>query len=144
MEMNSFKVRFMAKSENESFARMIVSAFMINMNPTYEEIEDVKMAVSEAVTNSIVHAYKSSDEEVELKCNIEDNCLNIEVIDEGVGIADIENAMEPFFTTKADEERSGMGFSFMEAFMDELEVYSELNKGTRVFMKKYIKGEVNE
>ncbi|MEE1007920.1 MAG: anti-sigma F factor [Agathobacter sp.] len=144
MEKNSFKVRFMAKSENESFARMIVSAFMINMNPTYEEIEDVKMAVSEAVTNSIVHAYKSSDEEVELKCNIEDNCLNIEVIDEGVGIADIENAMEPFFTTKADEERSGMGFSFMEAFMDELEVYSELNKGTRVFMKKYIKGEVNE
>lgn len=112
MEKNSFKVRFMAKSENESFARMIVSAFMINMNPTYEEIEDVKMAVSEAVTNSIVHAYKSSDEEVELKCNIEDNCLNIEVIDEGVGIADIENAMEPFFTTKADEERSGMGFSF--------------------------------
>ena len=144
MEKNSFKVRFMAKSENESFARMIVSAFMINMNPTYEEIEDVKMAVSEAVTNSIVHAYKSSDEEVELKCNIEDNCLNIEVIDEGVGIADIENAMEPFFTTKADEERSGMGFTFMEAFMDELEVYSELNKGTRVFMKKYIKGEVNE
>ena len=135
MEKNSFKVRFMAKSENESFARMIVSAFMINMNPTYEEIEDVKMAVSEAVTNSIVHAYKSSDEEVELKCNIEDNCLNIEVIDEGVGIADIENAMEPFFTTKADEERSGMGFTIMESFMTNFELISQPGKGTTVHMR---------
>ena len=129
-----------ARSVNESFSRMAVMAFMADMDPTLEQLEDVKTAVSEAVTNAIIHGYQDEKEQVELVLDRQDNKLVIQVIDKGVGIANIEEARKPFYTTKSHLERSGMGFSFMEAFMDELIVFSEPGKGTRVVMTKYIEG----
>lgn len=141
---NHAYISFDAKSINESFARMVVMAFMTDMNPTLDELEDVKTAVSEAVTNAIIHGYdleKSfsfKESLVEMSCVREGKKLVVSVVDHGVGIADVEEAKLPFFTTKPEEERSGMGFSFMETFMDEVEVYSKLGEGTRVTMTKYI------
>ncbi len=139
--MNRMKIEFRAVSVNESLARMTVAAFMTPLNPTLEEISDVKTAVSEAVTNAVIHGYGEEDESEEMvimECFIEKDVLHITVSDEGVGIENVEKAMEPLFTTKPEQERSGMGFSFMEAFMDDLTVESEPGKGTKVHMVKKI------
>ena len=134
---NHMSVRFDAKSVNEGLARMVVAAFMTDMNPTLEQIADVKTAVSEAVTNAIVHAYEEEEEkQVELVCDRKNRQLMVSVEDHGVGIENLEEAMQPFYTSKPQLERSGMGFSFMEAFMDELEVVSIPGSGTCVLMKK--------
>ena len=135
---NHMQVSFDAKSVNEGLARMVVSAFMTEMNPTLEKIADVKTAVSEAVTNAIIHGYSDEKELVELSCDREGQQLVVTVEDHGVGIADLEEAMQPFYTSKPQLERSGMGFSFMEAFMDKIEVRSEVGQGTKVVMWKYI------
>ena len=129
---NNVEIVFDAKSENESFARVAAAAFVTKLDPTLEEISDIKTAVSEAVTNSIVHG------KVYMILGAKDNEVTIKIKDEGVGIENIHRAMEPLFTTKPELERSGMGFSFMEAFMDELEVQSKVQKGTTIIMKKKI------
>lgn len=135
---NAMELIFDAKSENESFARVTAAAFCTRLDPTVEEIADIKTAVSEAVTNSIVHGYEGREGKIILKVSIADDEVVIEVHDDGVGIENVERAMEPLYTTKPEQERSGMGFSFMEAFMDELKVFSGKNSGTTVFMKKKI------
>ena len=135
-QQNHMQVLFDAKSENEGLARMVVTAFMAEMNPTLEQIADVKTAVSEAVTNAIIHGYNNEEESVSLCCDRDGQQLVITVEDHGAGIDNIEQAMQPFYTTKPQLERSGMGFAFMEAFMDDLEVESTPGKGTRVHMRK--------
>ena len=135
---------FDSKSVNEGFARMAVAAFILELNPTLEEIADIKTAVSEAVTNSIVHGYPDGDGVVEVTCEYVKQNLCIQISDQGIGISNIDEAMQPFFTTKPKMERSGMGFAFMEAFMDTLEVESSTGKGTRVKMTKHIQGECEE
>lgn len=135
---NEMRVSFDARSINESFARVAVAAFITELNPTLDEVADVKTAVSEAVTNAIIHGYDKPDEKVELVCKIEGNYIEIEIIDRGKGIPDIKQAMEPFYTTKPEMERSGMGFAFMEAFMDEVKVESTVGEGTRVWMRRKI------
>ena len=137
-EQNHMQVIFDAKSINESLARMVVTAFMTDMNPTLEQISDVKTAVSEAVTNAIIHGYENKEDSVELCCDRDGQQLIVTVEDHGVGIVDIEQARNPFYTTKPELERSGMGFTFMEAFMDKVEVCSQLGVGTKVVMWKYI------
>ncbi|MGN0483358.1 MAG: anti-sigma F factor [Lachnospiraceae bacterium] len=133
---NEMEVIFDAHSENEGLARMIVAAFLAPVNPTVEEISDVKTAVSEAVTNCIVHGYEEKQGKIWMRCRLTELALEIEIADKGKGIADIEEAMKPFYTTKPEQARAGMGFAFMEAFMDELSVESAPEKGTVVFMKK--------
>lgn len=133
---NEIKVIFGTDSANEQFARMVISAFTMRLDPTLEELADMKTAVSEAVTNSIIHGYEEQDGTIEMRCRIEEREVYIEVIDFGVGIENIEKAMEPMYTTRAELNRSGMGFAFMEAFMDGLEVVSEPGKGTLVKMTK--------
>lgn len=135
---NEMKLSFDARSVNEGFARIAVAAFITNLNPTLDEVADVKTAVSEAVTNAIIHGYDSPEDKVELVCKIEGNTLEVIVMDTGKGIRDVGKAMEPFYTTKPELERSGMGFAFMEAFMDEVRVTSEVGKGTSVWMRKKI------
>lgn len=136
---NEMTMEFDAISENEAFARISVAAFISFLNPTLEEMSDVKTAVSEAVTNAVIHGYDGIEGgKVVINCLIEKDVLHIEVIDKGKGIDNIERAMEPLFTTKPELNRSGMGFPFMEAFMDDLEVISEPDKGTVVQMKKKI------
>lgn len=137
-QQNHMQVLFDAKSENEGLARMVVTAFMAEMNPTLEQIADVKTAVSEAVTNAIIHGYNNEEESVSLCCDRDGQQLVITVEDHGAGIENIDQAMQPFYTTKPQLERSGMGFSFMEAFMDKLEVRSKAGEGTKVVMWKYI------
>ena len=126
-----------SRSENEEFARVVVAVFAARLDPTVEEIDDIKTAVSEAVTNAVIHGYRNGDGIITLEAAIEENILTLTISDEGVGIADVEQAMEPMFTTEP-EERSGMGFSFMEAFMDQVEVISAPGKGTSVTMRKKI------
>ena len=142
---NEMQLTFDAISVNEAFARIAVAAFVTPLNPTVEEFSDIKTAVSEAVTNAIIHGYDEEfvkaegaegENKVYLHCMIVDDVLQVEVVDEGKGIENIEQAMEPLFTTKPDMDRSGMGFAFMEAFMDELEVISEPSMGTTVLMSK--------
>lgn len=135
---NEMKLEFDSRSCNEGFARVAVAAFLTQLNPTLEEVADVKTALSEAVTNAIIHGYKGCVEKITILCRIQEQTIEIRVIDYGVGIADIEKAMEPLFTTREDCERAGMGFSFMEAFMDTLEVESQTGKGTTVIMTKKI------
>ena len=137
-QQNHMQVLFDAKSENEGLARMVVTAFMAEMNTTLEQIADVKTAVSEAVTNAIIHGYDNEEESVSLCCDRDGQQLVITVEDHGAGIDNIEQAMQPFYTTKPQLERSGMGFAFMEAFMDKLEVRSKVGEGTKVVMWKYI------
>ena len=134
--MNNMKVEFEALPENEGFARVTVAAFLTPLNPTLEEIEDVKTAVSEAVTNAVIHGDKEQGGTIEISCVLEKDLLKMEITDQGCGIENVEQAMEPMFTTRPDLERSGMGFSFMEAFMDCLEVESTVGQGTRVIMEK--------
>ena len=139
---NHARVSFDAKSENEGFARMVVMGFMMEMNPTMDELQDVKTAVSEAVTNAIIHGYESDgNAQVEMKCLREGQKLTVVIEDQGIGIQDVEEARQPFYTTKPEEERSGMGFSFMETFMDEIEIISKVGQGTKVIMHKYIERE---
>ena len=135
---NEMELYFDSHSSNEAFARVTVAAFMTQLNPTVEEVSDVKTAVSEAVTNAIIHGYENTLHKVHISAWIKGKSLFLEVADKGVGIPDVKKAMEPLFTTKPEMERSGMGFSFMEAFMDELEVESEPGKGTTVKMRKEI------
>ncbi len=138
---NRMKLSILAKGENESFARMAVVSFITYLNPTLEEVEDIRLVVSEAVTNAIVHAYQEKEEEeIDILCELveeqEELWLNIVVEDKGVGIENIEQAKEPLFTTKPETDRAGMGFSFMEAFTDELEIQSVKGQGTIVKMRK--------
>lgn len=135
---NEMKLEFDSRSANEAFARVTVASFMTQLNPTLEEVSDVKTAVSEAVTNAIIHGYENHVNKVRIYAGIEGRTLHLEISDRGVGIPDVEKAMEPLYTTRPELERSGMGFSFMEAFMDEVQVESELGKGTIVRMKKII------
>lgn len=136
---NWMEVAFEAKSENESLARMIVGAFLLPLNPTVEEVEDVKTATCEAVTNAIIHGYEEGKGTVYMKLNRKGNELIVHIEDEGIGIRDIGKAMEPLYTSKPELERSGMGFTFMEAFMDEVLVESIPGKWTKVHMKKILK-----
>lgn len=135
---NEMQLIFDSRSSNESFARVTVAAFMTSLNPTVEEVSDVKTAVSEAVTNAIIHGYESEVHNIYIRCRTEGKTLYLEIEDEGKGIEDVKQAMEPLFTTKPELELSGMGFSFMEAFMDKLEVESVPGKGTTVKMEKTI------
>lgn len=141
---NEMKLEFLSKSQNESFARVAVAAFAAQLDPTLEEIADIKTAVSEAVTNAIIHGYDSATEFVKVTTQISDNSVIIEVIDNGKGIEDIDMARQPLYTSKPELERSGMGFTVMETFMDEVEVTSALGQGTRVRMIKYIKNDAGE
>lgn len=136
---NEMKLEFISKSNNEAFARITVAAFVSQLDPTIEELSDIKTAVSEAVTNSIVHGYEDKRGLINLKCKIHENEVFIEVSDNGKGIENIEMAKQPLYTTKPNLERSGMGFTIMESFMDELNVESVLGVGTKVTMKKKIK-----
>ena len=135
---NEMKMEFLALSSNEGFARVAVGAFLAELNPTVDELADVKTAVSEAVTNCIIHGYEQKEGSIWIQCRIEGQQMEISVIDTGKGIRDIEKAREPLFTTKPELERSGMGFSFMEAYMDEVEVVSKPREGTCVTMRKTI------
>ena len=135
----TMKVEFDSISANEAFARVTVAAFMSRMNPSIEEVADVKTAVSEAVTNAIIHGYEGEVHTITIFGQIEGELLELRVTDWGVGIPDIEKAMEPMYTSRPELERSGMGFLFMEAFMDEVQVQSSPGEGTTVFMKKKIR-----
>lgn len=132
------RFEFDSKSENEAMARVVIAAYLLQEDPTVEEMADVKTAVSEAVTNCIIHGYDDEEGIIRMEADIKEHCLSVEITDYGKGIADIEKAMEPLFTTKPDKERVGMGFAFMEAFMDELLVESEVGKGTKVIMRKRV------
>lgn len=136
---NEMETTFLSVPENESFARVVIAAFAVQLSPTVSEIADLKTAVSEAVTNAIVHGYEGTRGLVTMRCLIDErNLLTVEVSDDGRGIANVEEAMEPFFTTRPEQERSGMGFAVMQTFMDELEVESTPGQGTLVRMKKRI------
>ena len=142
MPENKMRLVFDGISENESFARMAVAAFAVQLNPTMNELADIKTAVSEGVTNAIVHGYEGKGGDVEIRADITGNLLHIEIIDEGIGIENVSLAMEPFYTTRADEERSGMGFSVMESFMDKVKVRSKLGEGTTLILEKTLKERV--
>ena len=129
-------LEFDSRSLNEGFVRVAVAAFATQLNPTLEEVADLKTAVSEAVTNAIIHAYGGQAEKIRVNCRVREREMEVEVVDHGVGIRDVPKAMEPMYTTKPELDRSGMGFAFMEAFMDELQVRSEPGVGTTVWMKK--------
>ena len=154
---NEMSMEFDAISNNESFARVAVAAFIAPLNPTLEEMSDIKTAVSEAVTNAIIHGYENvygygrhgevrpvccriREGKVYLRCRLENGVLHIEVEDKGVGMDNVDKAMEPLFTTKPELERSGMGFAFMEAFMDDVDVVSRRDIGTRITLKKFFSG----
>lgn len=137
---NSMEIKFKAIPENQAFARNVVASFILPLNPSINELEDIKTAVNEAVTNVIVHAYPNKCGFVTMKISTEKNKIEINIIDNGVGIQDIERALTPFFTSKPDQERSGMGFTVMESFMDKLEVTSR-NGGVCVNMVKEIEQE---
>lgn len=135
---NYMKLEFLSLSQNESFARSVAAAFAIQLNPKLEELADIRTAVSEAVTNAIVHAYAGRGGIVTMQCMMEGNLLTFIVEDKGCGIDDVELAMQPFYTSSDSGERSGMGFAVMKAFMDSLEVKSTPRIGTTVIMRKYI------
>ena len=137
-DINELKAEFLSKSENESFARMIVASFIAPLDPTIEELSDVRTAVSEAVTNAIVHGYSEKRGTVYLECSCIEDTVTITVKDYGKGIADIQKAMEPMYTDSPDGERSGMGFTVMETFMDSVNVDSIPGVGTKVIMTKTI------
>ncbi len=136
---NEMELSFLSKSNNEAFARITVAAFAAQLDPTIEELADIKTAVSEAVTNSIIHGYEDKEGIVKVKAKLLENTIEIEVTDSGKGIEDIELARKPLYTTKGNLERSGMGFTIMESFMDEVDISSVVGIGTRVTMKKIIK-----
>lgn len=140
---NQIEVRFSACPQNESFARVVIAAFAVQLNPTLPEMADIKTAVSEAVTNAVVHGYENKGGIVILRAEYCDRrMLTVSIEDEGCGIEDVETAMQPFYSTGDGAERSGMGFCVMQTFMDAVEVKSEIGQGTTVTMRKYITGEV--
>ena len=136
---NEMKIEFISNPNNEAFARIAVASFVAPLDPTIEEISDIKTAISEAVTNSIIHGYEEDKGIVTINAKIKENTIEIEIIDNGKGIENIEKAKEPLYTSKPELERSGMGFTIMESFMDDMRVESALGKGTTVFMKKIIR-----
>ncbi len=136
---NEMKLEFLSKSTNEGFARVAVAAFISQLDPTVEELSDIKTAVSEAVTNAIVHGYEDTIGKIYIHVKIKDREVTIEVKDKGNGIENVEKAREPLYTSKPQLERSGMGFTIMESFMDKLVVKSNVGKGTTVIMKKNVK-----
>lgn len=138
---NEMELNFLSKSNNEAFARITVAAFAAQLDPTVEELADIKTAVSEAVTNCIIHGYEDTQGNVRVKAKLLRNVIEIEITDNGKGIDDVEMARKPLYTTKGNLERSGMGFTIMESFMDEVEIHSVVGIGTRVVMKKAIKKE---
>ena len=136
---NILEVKFSAKSENESLSRVIVASFAAKLDPTLDELSDIKMAVSEAVTNSIIHGYDEDESKfVYLRCELKDRTIKVVIEDRGNGIEDVKQAMQPMYTSKPELERSGMGFSFMESFMDSLDLVSIKGEGTKVVMTKTI------
>ena len=140
---NHMKLEFLSVSENEPFARNTIAAFCLSLNPTLDELSDIKTAVSEAVTNAIVHGYRDQEGMVSLCAEYGDRrLLTVRVHDDGCGIEDVPAAMQPFYSTGDGNERSGMGFCVMQTFMDAVEVESAVGKGTTVTMRKYITGEV--
>lgn len=138
---NEMEVSFLSVPENEGFARVVIAAFAVQLSPTMSEIADVKTAVSEAVTNAIVHGYEGIRGMVMMRARIDGATLSIEVSDTGKGIPNVRQAMEPFYTTHPEQERSGMGFAVMQTFMDEVEVRSTPGSGTAVYMRKRIRHE---
>ena len=136
---NYMEVKFKAISINEAFARVCVASFCLSLNPSIDELTDIKTAVSEAVTNCVVHAYPNGNGEITLRCYFsDDGIVRIEICDNGIGIEDFEKAKEPFFTTKPTEERSGMGFAVMESFMDSVELEKNGDRGLKVTLTKKI------
>ncbi len=133
---NKMKVNFLSISQNESFSRNVIASFILDLNPTVSELNDIKTAVSEAVTNAIVHGYPDSVGEIEMQAEINNDELHIKIIDSGVGIENLEEALEPFYSSRLEDERSGMGFTIMKTFMDEVKVTSNVNQGTVVYMLK--------
>ena len=134
---NSMKLTIQAKSQNESFARSVVAAFFVQINPTLEQVEDIKTAVSEAVTNCIVHGYEGAQKgTIEIECTLSNNTLSVQIRDFGKGIENVEQAMKPFFTTVSTGERSGMGFTVMQAFCDSVDVESKQGQTTVTLTKK--------
>ena len=140
---NEMKLEFLSKSCNEAFARIAVAAFASQLDPTIEELADIKTAVSEAVTNAIIHGYEDKCGMVKIVAKMQENNVTIEISDNGKGIENVEIAKQPLYTTKPNLERSGMGFTIMESFMDEIYVESIIGVGTKVTMKKVIKEAVN-
>ncbi len=136
---NKIKLTFLSHSQNESFARSVISCFALQLNPSVSQISDIKTAVSEAVTNAIVHGYPGRLGEITIEAWIDDCVLHINVFDNGVGIKNVDQALEPFYTTREDEERSGMGFTIMRSFMDDMQVESVDGEGTKIYMSKIIK-----
>ena len=135
---NEMTIIFDSRPENEGLARVAAAAFCTQLNPTLEEVADLKTAVSEAVTNCIIHGYQGEVNKIRMKCVRKERTIYLDIEDDGIGIADVEKAMEPLYTTRADQDRSGMGFTFMEAFMDEVKGTSQVGKGTCVHMSKKI------
>lgn len=140
---NYMKIEFSSKSQNESFARVVVASFVSQLDPTIEELADIKTAVSEAVTNAIIHGYNDLNQKVFLECRLIGNTIEIIVEDFGQGIEDIDLARQPLYTSKPELERSGMGFTVMETFMDKISIESEKGKGTKIKMTKKINTAVN-
>ena len=138
---NQARVFFSARSENEGFARLFAAGFLAQLDPTISELTDIKTAISEAVTNAIIHGYENQEGLVELFCGYIGRKVYIQVNDKGKGIADIAQAREPLYTSKPELERSGMGFTIMETFMENVEIRSRPNKGTRIYMEKRLQGE---
>lgn len=139
--LNEMKLTIKAKSINESFARSTVAAFCVPLNLSLDELTEIKTSVSEAVTNCVVHAYPKKDGDIKIVAKLFDNKIYISISDDGVGIENFEKAREPFFTTKPEEERSGMGFTVMESFMDKVDVKKNGKNGVTVVMEKFIKNE---
>ena len=135
---NEMETSFLSVAEHEAFARVVIAAFAVQLSPTMTEIADVKTAVSEAVTNAIVHGYEGMRGMVTMKARIDGQLLSIEIADRGKGIPNVQQAMEPFYTTHPEQERSGMGFAVMQTFMDEVEVHSVPGSGTIVILRKRI------
>ncbi len=135
---NTMKVQFPNKSDNERFARTVAAAFVVELDPTLDELSEIKTAVSEAVTNAIIHGYEENEGIICMEGEICENCVTLVITDDGKGIEDITKAREPLYTGKPELERSGMGFTIMESFMDEMEVESTPGKGTKVTMRKKI------
>ena len=141
---NSMRVEFSAVSDNERFARGVAAAFVIGLDPTMDELSEIKTAISEAVTNAIIHGYSKTDNgKIIMEGGIYDDVVEFSVTDRGMGISDIKQAMEPLYTGHPEEDRSGMGFTIMETFMDNVDVESEVGRGTCVTMRKRI-GRVTE
>ncbi len=135
---NYLEINFLSHSYNESLARSCIAAFLVQINPTVDEITDIKTAVSEAVTNCVVHAYPNKVGKITIQATLYEDSINIKIFDNGIGIKDISKAREPFFTTKPDQDRSGMGFTVMESFMDKIEVSKNPTGGICVEMTKRI------